>query len=244
MLSGGYNPRRALGSDLIAWWDADSHYWGLTGGMTIATGISSWMDIVAGYAATQATGSAQPVFSPAGFNGGPCVSFDGTDDILRTTDATLMAALPSGASPGELWFLGQQDALVADTNAKVAFSYGNSTGSGTRALQRAVVTGANRGSGFAEVAKTDAVTDYSTRHVSRLAVGATAFDLYIDGGAALNQAQVPATVNTRLSLGNNGASTPTANRFWTGSIVTAIVTKPLTDKAAALKSWLLNRRRL
>lgn len=58
-----YNPVVALGNDLLAWWDADAHYWGANGGMTIATGVSSWRDIGAGYSAVQASGAAQPVFS-------------------------------------------------------------------------------------------------------------------------------------------------------------------------------------
>src|SRR5882724_8398712 len=76
-----YNPLVALGSDLLAWWDADSKYWGANGAIDAAS-VGSWKDIIAAYDAAQGNSSAKPVFSTTAFNGAPGVTFDGVDDNL------------------------------------------------------------------------------------------------------------------------------------------------------------------
>ena len=139
LMAGGYDPARALGPDLIAWWDA-----GRPDLMTFATGVSSWRDIVAGYAATQGTGTAQPAYSAASFNGAPALTFDGADDVLTCADAALLAALPTGANGSELWALIQLDALAADATHRNVVSYGQNTSQTSRRLGRSASSGRGR----------------------------------------------------------------------------------------------------
>lgn len=116
--------------------DADAHYWGANGGMTIATGVSSWRDIVAGYSAVQASGAAQPVFSSTSFNGSPGLTSDGIDDCLVCTDAALLTGLPAGDAGGELWSLAQNDNLVAGATFFDLFGYANASQSDARTIGR------------------------------------------------------------------------------------------------------------
>jgi hypothetical protein len=243
-----YNPVAALGSDLIAYWDADSRYWGSFGRMTIATGVSSWKDIVGGYDANQATGSAQPAFSASAFNGGPGVSADGLDDCLTCTDAALLAALPTGATASELWALISQGAAAADTTSRYAHNYGGATTSDRR-INRNVVTGVNRaraliGDGVSAASIQGSNVDLSSRHVIRLEVGASVSRLTVDGISEDSVSVVPASTAVRLRLFALAGS-GTASSFWQGVGAVFMVTKPLsTSKAAALQSFLLSRRRL
>lgn len=238
----GYSPLIALGTDLLAWWDADPATWGSKGGVTVATGVSSWRENVAGYAATQGTGSLQPVWSASSFNGGAGVSYDGTDDVLTCTDATLLAALPIGANPAEMWLLGQQDALVGDTSTRYAFSYGGSNGGTWRGMSRVVSTGVNRCQG--DPGDTDGTVNFSTRHVVRFQIGATATDIAVDGNSPAHLNVVPATATSaRVRLGSRNSTS--AALFWQGQIAAALITMPLSaSKAATLQTYLLNRRRL
>lgn len=72
---------------LNAWWKADSL--ALSNGAAVAT----WTDSSGGAAdATQATGTAQPLFQTAQVNGLPVVRFDGTDDHLVSTASSSLTA--------------------------------------------------------------------------------------------------------------------------------------------------------
>lgn len=249
LFGGSYNPKKALGSDLIAWWDADGRYWGAFGGMTDdGSGvISSWKDIKAGYDATAAT-TARPTFSASSFNGGPGVTFDGTANVMTSTTAGLLSALPAAANPSDIWVLCSQDALVADTTARYAASYGNGN-LVSRAIGRSVVTGVNRpriqtGDGVASGVVSGAVVDLSSRHVLNLTVSATAQVGTVDGVTdPASSAIVPSTTASRFRIGSFAASA--ASLFHQGTIVAVLVTLPLSGgKRAALQSWLMARRRV
>jgi hypothetical protein len=250
LLGGGgrpYNPMTALGPSLLAWWDADQSYWGANGSMTMATGVSSWKDIVAGYNATQATGSAQPTFSSTSFGGKPGVSFDGVDDNLLCTDAGLLAVLPTGATPCELWVLVENDAPASDATIRYAFGYGNA-GPTQREIGRAVVSGVNRGrvgvgDGTSALGANDTGTDLSTRHAMRAQYGATASSIIVDADAGASLSVIPGSTATRLRIGaqpNAGAIA-----IWQGPIAAAFITLPLTTaQAAQHQNWLLGRRNI
>jgi len=249
-----YNPATALGTDLLAWWDADSSYWGANGNMTLEVDrVTSWKDIIAAYDATQTSGSAaRPTFSATGFNGGPGVSFDGSDDVLTSTTAGLLAVLPVAANASELWTLVQQDALPADATARYALAYGATALTNTRGVGRAVAGGVNRGrgntgNGAAANAQNGSTVDLSTRHVERWQVQAPAGSsiLSVDGvnEGTLSADPTAANAVNRLRLGSSANTT--AALFWQGQIAVAIVTKALTAaQSAPLQSWLLARRRL
>lgn len=77
----GFNPA-SLGN-LAGWWTADY-------GITIGTGVSSWLDRSGnGRTLSQGTGSKQPAFGSTGPNGLPGLTFDGVDDLLATGSFTL-----------------------------------------------------------------------------------------------------------------------------------------------------------
>jgi len=237
-----FNPLTAFGSDLLAWWDADSSYWGANGSITIATGVSSWKDNVAGYNAAQATGSSQPTFFATSFASGPGVSFDGTDDALACTDAALLAALPGAANPAEFFAVAQNDAV---STVRFAASYGagntsgRSMGTNGAADVRGIVgdntaTAINISSGSSWAA--------GTRRAIRLSVGATQSIMYADGVAGAPISLVPGTTASRLRIGAGSAGS--AGNFWQGTVQAVLVVKATAsaDKFNALQNWLNNRK--
>lgn len=239
---GGFDPAASLGSDMLAYWDANRPDLITRDGSNL---VSSWRDIVAGYDAVQGTGADQPVWSDSSFNGAPGVDFDGTSDFLTCTDAALLAALPASAAPCELWILGQQDALAADATLRPCLGYGN-TAANSRFLARDVPAGANRGrlnvgDGVGATAVIGNAVDCSGRVVLRGEVGATQSTITVNGTVDDTDAGVPATTATRFRIGSAVAATPTT--FWNGQIVVAIVTAALSAaKATALQSYLMSRR--
>jgi hypothetical protein len=238
----------ALGTDLIAWWDADPKYWGSKGNITVSTGVSSWKDIVAGYDATQGTGSAQPAYSSSSFGGSYGVSPDGIDDCLTCTDAALLAALPSGSAGGELWCVIQQDLPGSTAGATAALGYGGASSAVARRLGRNSVGGVNRGNvniGDGAVANSlnGANVTLSTRHVMRAVFSPTATNLYVDGTLDATLSVVPSTTNSRWRM--FAATLASTSQFWQGAGCLFMATALLsTNKAAGLHSFCLQRRRL
>lgn len=230
--------------EIVAWWNADR-----SDLITLSSGaISSWRDSKAGYDAVQGTSGSRPSWSATGFNGAPCAGWDGVDDFLTCTDAALLAALPDGAEPGEMWAVVQQDGLVADGAFRCAQSYGANAGTDSRLLYRHVTGGANRiiqgtGTGAASVGQSVLTVDFSSRHVIRGVNSATQETPSIDGVSAAALAAVPATLASRLRLG--AACSSSAGTFWSGKSRDHIVSLPLpSDKAAYLQAVLASRRML
>jgi hypothetical protein len=79
----GFNPKR-LGN-LFAWYDANS-----ASSITIETGVRQWNDL-SGNARnlSQTTTNNQPAYNSVTLNGKPTITFDGTNDTLRTAAWTL-----------------------------------------------------------------------------------------------------------------------------------------------------------
>lgn len=247
LFGSSYNPRRALGSDLIAWWDADSRYWGANGNMTISTGVSSWKDIVGAFDAAQATGSAQPVFSSTSFNGGPGITFDGSDDQLMCNSAAFTTAMAGvlGTNGSEIWALVSQDLAGATAGAQYVGGYGPASSVQGRNVGRVGSGGVNRtriqvGDGAANVFGSGTVVDFSGRHACRVQFGATASNFYMDGTLDPTLNVVPSTAITLARIGTRNDGTG----FWGGIVVAFLITNPLSaSKAAGLQSWLISRRR-
>lgn len=233
----GFNPVAALGSDLIAYVDVNRPDL-IT---AAANAVSSLRDIKAGYDFTQGTGAAQPIYAPTGFNGSPVISADGVDDNLTCTDPALLAALPSGASPGEIWVLCSQDAPTSDAATRHVVDYGNG-GSVSRRIRRTVTSSVNRASvqtGSTIAANT--AVDFSSRHVIRAQITPTNTITTVDGGAPVSVAVVPATSVSRARLFAGSASA--ATNPWHGGIVACLWTLPLSaDKASGLAAFLTARR--
>lgn len=236
-----YNPIAALGSSLLGYWDADSRYWGTKGGITQSGGVvSAWTDAVAGDAAAQGTGSAQPAFNATGFSGGPCLTFDGIDDCLT------MASQPftSGSTPIEIWGLISQDAPTTDATTRFHISMGDNNANYVRA-GRTVTASINRMfsqiSGVSLGNLVGTTQDYSGHHVMRLIAGSSAQSQSSDGVTDGASAVTPSTGPTRTRIG--AFSNTSASNFHWGAIVAILVTQPLTaPQAAGLATFLAARK--
>lgn len=248
LTTGSADPIAFLGDDLKLWWDAHPDTWGGTGSITQSGGaITSWKDNVRALDMTvSASCSTGPVWSATSFGGAPGVTFNGTSDCLTVA---IPSGFPSADQPSEMWVLVEQNALVADTNGRTAFSYGADGGNVSRHIARVVVSSNNRPRGVvgccggASTLVTGTTTNFSQRHVIRLAVGATQSILTVDNSEQVSAIVTPATTATRMRLGQTAAGSPTANAYWTGDIAVAALVAPLNaDKVAQFTSYLMARR--
>ena len=239
---GGWSPLK-LGNKLLAWWDASY-------GITLSGNqVTAWADRKSGYSATQGVSSARPTWSTSAFNGYPGLVFDGNDDELTATESSLLAALPSGASPSELWAVAQQDALIGDTSTRTLVGYGDTLNT-SRQLRRQVISSgtvhqlfAIVGTGGGSVSASETPADATGRKLLRGEFTATTLAFTLDGGARRISAAVPSTTASRLRIGS--LTNPAAGTFWLGKIRDVLVTLPLSaDEAAKLQSFLLSRRAL
>lgn len=232
-----YNYVTALGSKLIAAWDADD--------LATADGaaVASWADRVGGYALTQGTGSAQPLMDADGIGGGKAVLFDGADDVL-TVAGTGVAGLPLNAEVGELWVL-CKDLLdpASDTSARYAFSYGSTT-TIMRTLRRSVAGGNMRPVFSLQGSNISTTTGnaYNTAKLLRGVFDGANASLYVDGvlAAGPTAPTTPATTNTRIRMGSHPSSAATA--FWRGHVAVALIlSDPSPEQIADLTAYLKAR---
>lgn len=224
-----------LGEKLLAWWDAEA-----ASSLTLTgSNVTTWTDKVSGYAPTQSLSGRKPVYSPTGFDGRrPGVTFDGADDGLGLTESPF----PVGAGACEIWALVDQQAPVGDTTFRRIFAYGPSnnasrqlahlgTASATRATGRV-------GSGTAFL--TAYQSPFSGVSTVRMAVGAEAFSVAVDGSSSGDTPAVPDTGDTYLGI---GIGLSTLSGPWMGSINAILVTTPLTEaEALQLTDYLDNRK--
>lgn len=105
-------PQAIMGANCTARWKS-------TNGIILATGVASWLDLVASIDFAQGTGANQPAFTASGGpNNKPFLTLDGTNDSLA---ATLARAAP-GTTPAAMWTVVRQlawfanDPLLNDTN--------------------------------------------------------------------------------------------------------------------------------
>jgi hypothetical protein len=224
-----------LGADLLAFWDAEvSANVSLAGSL-----VTSWVDRVGGYSADQGTSGFRPTYSATSFNGRPGVTFDGTDDYLRT--ASLPASLPVGTAGSEIWSLASQDFAGTQAGNQSVLAYGDTGNVNCRRLYRINQTNVSRAAGSVTAgAAVDTIVDFSGIHVARATFAATTISVAADGNAATTAALAPATASPgAVSL---GALTTGANRFWKGPMNAVIVTNPLSaPDAALLLAWMKAR---
>jgi hypothetical protein len=231
------NPVSILGPLLVAWWSADR-----ADLMTLAGAqISSWRDVVAGLEFVQGVSGARPVHMPTGFNGAPCAYFDGIDDEMTVSAATL----PSAAVAAQMMAVCANDALAADATIRYIAAQGNGI-SLCRRLRRVAVSGFNRGgtvtgTGAGSVLTAEDTIDLSGRHVLKGIFGATETIAQVNGTSSAPAAVVPATSANRIRIGASDVSTP--SNFWSGSARDLLVYLPPTaPQAAALDAWAQSRR--
>ncbi len=98
------NPQTIFGSNCKERWKS-------TNGVTIGTGVSSWLGMVAGTDAANATGANQPTYNATGGpNGKPSLLFDGSNDSLA---ATFARAAP-GTTPSVIILVARQITWTAN----------------------------------------------------------------------------------------------------------------------------------
>lgn len=247
----GYTPpttpfdyQTVLGSNLIEAWDANRGDTILeTSDQTYANVVSSWLGIVTGANLAQSTPLLKPTYDPVGLAGGPCITFDGVQQYLNCTDSGLMALLPTGATPCEIWVLCSQDIAAADSTTRHVVGYAASSVINGRSLARLPVSAVNRariytGTGAAASVATDTHVDFSGVHVLRGVWGATQSTVDVDGSGAVAVSVVPVT-STPTLFRVGAIPALAASNWWSGKVAAVILTKPLTtDQAAALHAYL------
>lgn len=233
-----------LGTDLIAWWDASF-------GLSLSSGkVTAFADRVRGASLAQATDANRPAWSATSFNGGPGLTADGTSDYMDSADAGLMAALPTGANPVEMWAIWQDQSTLGDGVARRIAAYGGNSNNTSRSIRRDGAASINKaqtyaGTGASEVVQAQSVLDISVRRVIRSIYSGTTVRTFVDGEAsAVAAAAVPATGTTRFRL--FAPTNDTVSSGWgKGVLRDLIITKPLTDaQAAELLRWSIRRRGL
>lgn len=239
---GGWSPAR-LGSSLIAWWNADRADLITTSGSQ----VTSWLDIKAGYNMVQGVSAARPLYAADSFGGAPGITFDGTDDEMSCADAALVAALPIGSAPGELWALLDQTRDPSSATQEYFVTYGSAANTARR-LGRTVIAGVNRlfclvGDGVQSGGNSQfsVAGNFTGRHLVRLKVEPTQSTAQIDETQGTPSALVPGSNALRLRF---GAVAHTAAGFGKGVMREVVVTGPLTTEQQAQLETYLNSRRM
>jgi len=232
------SPLTILGADLLAWWTADD----LSSMDLVGAQISAWRDKVTGKTVSQSVSSARPVYSAVGFNGAPCLTFDGTDDVLLNAGNH---GLPQATTPGEIWALVDQQAAPGTGTVGVVTLTGI-TSAKRRFINRMATAGANRaeirvGNGGSEAIIPETSADFTGRHRLRGSFMAASAEIGIDDARATGAV----TLNTAGLTGVSIGATTTPSSFWLGGIRDVLYTNPLSiDQAAALAAWLDPRRNI
>lgn len=205
----------------LAWWTADrADLIGLSG-----ANATSWTDAKNGYVLSQATGTAQPLYSATSFNGAPGITFDGVDDRLDLAPAPFV-----NEDPIEFWVVMQQDALAADTTQRVVLNQGG-VGTTARGIRRVVVSGVNRTRAqVGSVVSTLGTADFSGRHVIRAKFEAAQASIYQDGVGSTPSATTPAADVVRFRVGGYG---PSDTLYLQGQIRSIWAAGPTADFAQA-----------
>lgn len=232
-----------LETKLCAWWSAKrADLITLSG-----SAVTSWADVVGGYALTQGTSANRPTYSATAVNGRPGITFDGTNDYLESSDAGLMGAVPTGAEAGEIWVICRNDADASDGLTRRAVAYGGNSNNTSRSARRTVISGADRlqgsvGTGAAAADRNQNLADFSERRVIRIKANGTDLQAYADGQLDLASAvaAVPSTDTTRFRAGAATNDTPAG--YWKGVIEDIFITTLLTDREAAkLLAYCINQ---
>lgn len=226
-----------LGDALLGYWDAeDSASLSLAG-----SAVTAWADRKGGYAPAQATAGNRPVFSATGFNGRPCVTFDGVDDYLEMTPAP--AVFPTGSDPCEIWVLVDQTLPGATTGVTSIAGYGSNAAQ--RQIGRTSISGVSRGRatvglGSSNTSINDSAVDFTGIHILRCRFSPTTAALFMDSNAATSIDLIPATSATRFRIGATGIDLVGA--YWSGTINSIFITTPLSvDQALQGLAFLKGR---
>lgn len=234
MASLQWSPRRA---NPYAWWDAEDVAQLSLSGAAVAAAA----DLINGFSAAQAFGSARPTWSASSFNGRPGLAFDGSDDQLTYASTV---GIPTGATPFEVWAVFDQNVGPGDTTNNTIIGWGASGGAARFELLRSVIGGVNRafinvGNGTTNVQVANAAVDFSGRHVLRAVVNGTTARVDVDGVASTVSSVVPALGTTRLVLGATAAPSSFGQGIFSAGLIA-----PLLDSGDAGRMYAYFNRRL
>lgn len=235
----GWSPA-ALGASLLGWWDAErSDKIALSG-----SAVTSWTDLVGGYAATQSVGASRPLYSATSFNNRPGLTFDGLDDELTLSSAPF----PVGASAGEIWLLLDQLTPGADATSRPLLAYGGGSSATARRVQRISSAGTNRGQylvgdGAAPVSSTETTVNLSGPVLIRAETSPTQSRLHVNGVAGGLATVVPATGSVRFRMGATDAGTSPSGAFGNMVFNSVIITGALTEPQKTSLETFLNARK-
>jgi hypothetical protein len=243
-VASNFDPVAYLGSDLIELWDASraDTIFALTDA-TYTNAVHSWTGLKTGANLAQSTPNLKPFYDPTGLDGSPCLTFNGTSQYLKCTDAAFMALLPSGSDPCEMWVLCSQDVDATDATTRHVAGYANSSAANGRSLARIAVSSVNRGrtytgTGASASVATDTHVDFSGVHVLRGIFGATQTSAQVDGEALVTATVTPATGTPALFMVGSIPALAASN-WWSGKVSAVMVTKTLTTQQATdLHSYL------
>lgn len=222
------SPRTILGPLLVGWWTAErldliTHGAGL---------VSSWRDVIGGYDLAQATGAAQPAYSPTGMGAFPAITSDGVDDFLRL--AAIPSSFPIGALYSEIIVVGSQLRAGASAGIENIFGYGGASTS-ARIARRTTGTSINRANCIAtSVSSSNTSVDFSGRHVSRCIFSPTAVQQDVDWIAGPSAAVTPATASGFATFGGGNAASPTGFSNFAANQILVLTGPPSAAQLAAL----------
>jgi hypothetical protein len=206
---------------LVAWFDmADNTSYTNSAGF-----ISAITNKASGVSWTEATN--RPTFSATGFNGMPCMDFDGTNDLIGSTESAVYTAL-ANSNAYTIFTVASLD--VAD-DIQVIFSVANSANA-TNGSKRWGInnTGAGR---WTSVTTNDAAaasvvdstsSDNLVTNILEWYSPGTTVSLQVNGAAADPNAvsQNPGTLTpNRAAIGCRYSSTPTT--FFNGKVAEIII---------------------
>ncbi|MBX3504412.1 MAG: hypothetical protein KF895_02960 [Parvibaculum sp.] len=211
--------------NVIHWWSG--RYPALI--TTAGAQVSNLVDVKAGLALAQADSGAQPA------NSGIELIADGVDDRVFRDD---IGSLPTGAITNglEVWFRCRQDALAADTGARILFAYGTNGATVQFRIVRAVGGGVNRlrltiGDGSTTVTNTLDTVDFSGAHIGRVRYQGGQMWCELGGARSAQTAVTPNIGNQRIRMFATAQTTATG--FWHGRATDVICTLPTSDALAA-----------
>lgn len=226
----------ALGDKLVAWWDAEEY-----ASLTLASGlVTTWAPKIGAGNYTQATTTNKPAYDATGFNGRPCVTFDGVDNFMA--QASGVGPFPTGASiDHEIFILEQNDTADADTAGDIFFTFGGATQATCVRMSRAVSGGNMRrtfsvGSGAAGVVATETTVARAVPHLFSARIYAGGAAMAVDKRAEQVISVAHSISSSRARLGSSEATSP--GSYANTRLNSIILTTALTAaERAAMKDW-------
>lgn len=202
---GNYDGSKLVLDGLVAHWDAEQLVYN-DAGSTLATdgqSVQEWHDLITGKVLNQATGANKPTFNTAQVNGYRSIRFDGVDDYMRYTAASLQA--------GTIYFVIIPRSGVGYDSLDTIIS----TDSDTIDIRRHNTDNAFRGNNNTNSA------DFLDPN-GRMVIDGIIFDSYDTGESIVVEARAD-SVKTYASNFTLGRASAGLARYWKGDIAEILI---------------------